>query len=248
MRFSCHLQFFFLTLFFLSSVTKSCFVQSIGFKWEGQLDKNGMAQSLERSMLVGKQKFFDKDDFQSIEDEFVNYPNFLARRKVLLGLFTAKTNINNSNEETTTTVCDSLFGVNLLTFGQIKTSTFSRVVKSYKPEGDGDVEIRGVTARLPVVGGILSRHPKREASDNSNSLPVLGELVFEMKQTRPNLLHTKEGNLEMETQVVDYMPALAGKPPIHFMRKALYLNSQRYFHAYVMWRFHRHCYNEMSQR
>ena len=65
-----------------------------------------MAQSLERSMLqvVGKQKVFDtKDNFQqSIEDEFVNYPNFLAWRKVLLGLlFTAKTNINNSNEETT---------------------------------------------------------------------------------------------------------------------------------------------------
>ena len=107
------------------------------------------------------------------------------------------------------------------------------MVKSHKvAEGDGDVEIRGVTARrLPVVGGILSRHPKREASDNSNSLPVLvGEElhVLEMKQTRPNLLHTKEGNLEMETQVlVDYMPALAGgKPPIHFMCKApLYLNS-----------------------
>ena len=204
----------------------------LGFKWEATLDADGLANSLESSSMPMPMQQ-DKESFckaiiSKAESEFIEYPFFLGRKNVLFGLFTAK-----SDSEQMTQIQDSIFGINLLTFGEPKTTVFS--------DRSENEQRRGVLVKLPVVGGLLACF--KEANSNHDALS-LGELSFQIAQTRskqPGI----DDTLQVETRVINYLPSIAGRPPINFLRKSLYLNSQRYLHAYVMWRFHKHCYNKV---
>jgi hypothetical protein len=55
----------------------------------------------------------------------------------------------------------------------------------------------------------------------------------------------QETDLIIDTRLVNYRPAIAGNPPVSRLRRFVYLNSQRYLHAYVMWRFHDHCFKRL---
>jgi len=223
-----------LRVLFSIFVASSCVVQSIGFKWEQHLNPNGKAESIECSSVSGSD-LFQGSILDKVESEFIDYPRFLARRKVLLGLFTAEKKFH-GEADPTTRICDSLLGINLLTFGKTKTTRFT--LKEKRVSGSCTVETRGVITRLPVVGGLLACRPKTNDASQSS----VGTLTFQLTQSRSKSPEFKD-NLHIETRILDYEPAIAGKPPVNFLRKTVYLHTQRYFHAYVMWRFHNHCYN-----
>ena len=87
--------------------------------------------------------------------------------------------------------------------------------------------IRGkqISIEIPIVGGLLARKPG-------------GCLRFSVAQDTGIL----------KTEIDSYCPWIAGDTPISCLREGLYLNSQSFFHAYVMWRFHRDCFYLMKSK
>ena len=238
------------------------------FKWDADLNCiSGRASSLETSHVdldMLKNEHFDGDmnnasisiSIQSkVRREFAQYPQFLARRKLFFGILTAKQAVNDHGQ-IITTVCDSLFGISLLAFGEA----------SFAGDGDGegrDPRTRNgkdsdgfsttVFARIPVVGGILACKSQGQGQvhirgncDERDQGNDLGELWFQFSHSLPNVSQTtKEHMVRLESRVVDYRPAISGLPPVNALRCAMYLNTQKYVHAYVMWRFHNHCYTNL---
>lgn len=214
------------------------FVQSFSFKWDAQLNSiSGKATSVENSSLSGEDLYSDTI-LKNVEREFMDYPQFLGRRKVLLGLFVAQKGEDGTNIR----ICDSLLGINLLTFGKIETKRFK--FKEMNEKLGCTIANRGVTVKIPILGGLLACQRKTENKAVSNS----GELHFQLTQSRSGDPQAQDF-LQIETRIKDYESAISGKPPLNFFRKALYLNTQSLLHAYVMHRFHSHCYHiSLSQK
>jgi len=77
-----------------------------------------------------------------------------------------------------------------------------------------------VGIEIPIVGGLLARKPG-------------GCLRFSFAQNTCTL----------RTEIDSYSPWIVGDTlPISRLRRNFYLNSQSFFHAYVLWRFHRDCF------
>ncbi len=253
---------YFVILYFSLHLLRVHGIAGAGFKWEAGLDpKSGLAHSLERSSLSRSrgtitnyptQKQYDENDLdlsRKVKELFTSYPQFLGLRKCLLGAFKAKPSCSLGDKEdpeslvATTQICDFLFGINLLTFGQPTTVTYRSRKKNENIEGSYSIENEVVTD-LPVIGGLLACRKRGRKSS-------YGLLRFKFTQTC-EILPDVEGKsqasqelievLRLETRVIDYRPALAGFPPVGKMRKSLYTSTQRLLHAYVMWRFHNHCY------
>lgn len=193
----------------------------------------------------------------NVRREFAQYPQFLARKKLFFGILTAKQAVNDHGQ-TITTVCDSLFGINLLAFGEasfaIDDEGEGRDTRTRKRNcKDSDGLSSTVFARIPVVGGILACKGQgqvhtRGNCDERDEGNDLGELWFQLSHSLPNVSQsqTKEEHMvRLESRVVDYRPAISGLPPVNALRCAMYLNTQKYVHAYVMWRFHNHCYRNL---
>ncbi len=250
-------------------------IVAAGFKWEAGLNSiSGLAYSLERSSLSRSRGTMasyqthkqnddnDPDLSRKVKELFTSYPQFLGLRKCLLGAFVAKPSCllgEKGNPESliaTTQICDFLFGINLLTFGQPTTVTYRSRKKNEKIEGSYSIENEVVTD-LPVIGGLLScrnggrKDGKISCTGSGSPHSSYGLLRFKFTQTC-EILPYEDGNpqasqelietLRLETRVIDYKPALAGFPPVGRMRKSFYSSTQRLLHAYVMWRFHNHCY------
>ncbi len=218
-------------------VANGFFIGSIGFNWVQIVDTDGIAHSLEYSTCNGID-LKDRSITDKAEHEFMNYPQFLSCRKVLLGLITTEKKFN---EQKTPAIYirDSLFGINLLAFGEMEAKRFKE--NKIDQETGCTVKTIGVTVLISVVGGLLSRKQK-DHSHVASHLKSLGTLKFQLMKTLSEEPQFKD-NLRIETRILDFEPAIVGYPPVNFLRKTLYMITQRYFHAYVMWRFHRHCYN-----
>jgi len=240
------------------------------FKWDADLNcSSGRASSLETSHIdLGdtemnslRVRVLRASIQANVRREFAQYPQFVAGRKLFFGILTAKQAVNDHGQ-TITTVCDSLFGISLLVFGET----------SFAVDGDDEGEGEGryprtrncknglntvLFARIPVVGGVLACKSKGqvharsnygERGDERDEGNDLGELWFQLSHSLPNASETNEEHINMvrlESRVVDYRPAISGLPPVNALRRAMYLNTQRYAHAYVMWRFHNHCYRNL---
>ena len=263
------------------SVSVSVSALATEFKWDADLNCiSGRASSLETSHVdlnMLKNEHFDGDmnnanaSMQSkVRREFAEYPQFLSRRKLFFGILTAKQSVNDHGQ-TITTVCDSLFGINLLAFGEASFSGEGDVNGNGNGDGDGegrDPRTRNgkdsdgfsttVFARIPVVGGILACKSKGQGQgqgqgqvrgncDERNERNDLGELWFQLSHSLPNVSEATKSKhmVRLESRVVDYRPAISGLPPVNALRCAMYLNTQKYVHAYVMWRFHNHCYGNL---
>ena len=231
-RLLCMVIFTIIPIGLLSGTSTCVLAAAVEFRWNADLNSaTGLANSYESSSLPRTN--FNHDILSTLEEQFVAYPQFLGRRKVLLGLLVAKPGVQDAgNKPPTTQICDALFGVNLLTFGEPKTSTFHEKIVD---DSGNYIANKGVLSSIPVLGGLLACCVGDEASATS-SKERLGELRFQLTQ------NAKHG-LRIETRMVDYRPSIAGMPPVDCLRKSLYSSSQRLMHAYVMWRFHNHCYS-----
>lgn len=81
---------------------------------------------------------------------------------------------------------------------------------------------------LPIAGGVLAL-----PNPNSRTRKYGGAISFSMNKNR--ILETK---IER-----GYRPSIAGYSPVSRVRALTYRSTQSLFHAYVMWRFHMHCYD-----
>jgi hypothetical protein len=170
--------------------------------------------------------------FSRARDELAKYPEFLGRKHLFFGLLTTKKTVNDTGD-ITMKVCDSFFGINLLAFG--KTS-----FQSGMRQRDGLSTV--VLARIPIVGGMLVCQDI--SNHNSNIDDDLGEICFRLTHSKSNEPQRND-QIELESRVIDYKPAISGLPTVNILRRTLYMNTQRYVHAYVMKRFHDHCYESL---
>mmetsp|Transcript_6327 Transcript_6327/g.14286 ORF Transcript_6327/g.14286 Transcript_6327/m.14286 type:complete len:236 (+) Transcript_6327:771-1478(+) len=117
--------------------------------------------------------------------------------------------------------CVSLFGRwNVLRFGKYRLSTITRRGREVK-----------TTILLPMVGGFMTL-PHKDGC---------GVLEFSLVQ--------RNDETRMETKIAKgYRPALAGRAPVHPLRAFTYRRTQSLLHAYIMWRFHKHCYSHLVKR
>jgi len=227
------------------------------FKWEAGVDtQSGLAYSLERSRTTSTINFDGSigDVISKCKKEFMDYPQFLARRNVMFGLLRAnKSSRDESGQSLTTMICDPILNMNLLSFGvpSINVTPLSRSNK---------IRQYCVLAKIPIVGGLLvSTYNNKEKSQfkttKVSSKRHIGEkygeiwLQLTLSERLRKVVHEQNdcANIQMETRVVDYRPSIAGMPPIGNVRRFLYRHTQSYLHAYVMWKFHNHCYKNICK-
>eukprot|EP00979_Chaetoceros_neogracilis_P004885 scaffold844_cov268-Chaetoceros_neogracile.AAC.27 len=168
------------------------------FTWEANLDCNsGLASSLETSRLLKLDKVIERDaSFSRARDELAQYPEFLGRKRLFFGLLTTKKTVND-NGDITMKVCDSMFGINLLAFGETSFQSGMR-------QRDGLSTV--VLARIPIVGGMLVCQDI--SNHNSNIDDDLGEICFRLTHSKSNEPQRND-QIELESRVIDYKPAIS---------------------------------------
>lgn len=224
-------------------------IRGIDYKWNASLDttSTGLASSFETSSKKIRNEKVSSfaTSADKIRETFLDYPRFLGRKSLSLGLLTRRNlgikhnnfissnTIEDTTTTTTTSICLSLPFVNLalLKFGDSKTNISSGAKA-------GSFSVRSI---IPIVGGLLSCQCGSNSSNYNTATNNLGHLQFDY-------FLTNKGNgvnaVIIETRIVKYKPKLAGcLLPLNKSRQMLYLGIQRPIHAYVMWRFHRHCHS-----
>lgn len=162
------------------------------------------------------------DVWTLVTQRLEQYPQWLVRGAVTLGLFQAVPLPGGG-----CSLQDRFFGINFLSFARPLSSRFS----FYKtvPTCDGAIlQTRqgDCTVVLPIVGGLL-------ALNNSAGTACLWFRLQHNESTEET---------KLVTEIRGYNPWLIGsRQPVPLYRKMLYLSTQSLVHAYVMWRFHRHC-------
>lgn len=195
------------------------------FSWQAAVDTStGVATSVERMQASpssniaqhfqsGSERGVPEPEIWSgVIDRLERYPEWLVRGAVTFGLFRAV-----PVQDGGCSLQDRFLGINFLTFGSPES-------EKHLQEGLGDC-----TVTLPIVGGLLAlRKPSRNED--------MGCLKFTLEQNEA-LKQT-----QLITEIQGYSPLLVGsREPAPFYRKCLYLSTQSIIHAYVMWRFQRHC-------
>jgi len=211
------------------------------FQWSSNINSStGKAVSLERSQWnLPSQNRINSSFFRSslAKALFQPYPSWLSYGRVTGGLLQTKAYFSlgeneNQSRECPLTIRDRIFGLNLLIFGPLKST--NPKIKNQKD---------CISFDLPILGGLLTT--------TSNIHPNYGSIRFSLFRDKPNTasLFSSNSKLDsiicMQTEIVDYPPAIAGEAPISWLRKSFYLNTQSYVHAYVMWRYHKRCRNVM---
>lgn len=198
-------------------------VTSLHFKWTASIDRStGIATSLETSIVPLKCNLcraVSKTPSNTVESVFARYPTWLASWRVTFGLLRAIP-IEDKRKSRQIAICDSVFGVKLLSFG---TGRF-RVARKAKSDKEYNMLI-------PIVGGLMALPSSKGSS---------GALSF-------SLIQCCEGSaaLRLETAVTnDYRPTIAGEAPVSRLRASFYRSTQSLLHAYIMWRFHHYCYSQ----
>lgn len=207
------------------------------FKWSYSLDTaTGKASACETSSFLSsfaiggnKRKIDDGENKGKVSksmmsDLFEVYPEWLSYKRVSFGLL--KTIIKNKNDGDssyiTSTISDSLIGLPILTFGQMRYVS-SNIVE------------------FPVIGGLLSFSSERKRNKKEEN----GCIRFTLSSTTSKVNSNNEKNLELKSQVLDYCPTISGAAPVSTFRKYLYLYTQPLVHAYVMKKYHEKCYNQL---
>lgn len=202
------------------------------FKSKAYLNRDtGVATSCEESFslfsLVSQKTTKEVADFAK---EFIaEYPNFLARPSLTLGLLKAHA-ARGSNQINVST---SVLPFNLLCFGPPKDSP--KTVKTKKScEYSGTVLC---SLEIPIRGGLLSQPPERESSDDVGTGGCLRFSLIRKAGYTP--CHSL--SIIFVTEIAErYKPSIAGNSfPRSKFRSAIYCATQRRFHRYVMFRFHR---------
>lgn len=202
-----------------------CFLQASAarsYRWKTWVDKSsGMAESLEESLFPIQSQWQQHQGIKKVTSHvFAQYPEFLSTARVSFGLLRTTKGTKRSpraTKEKKDQFClkDTIFGLNLLTFG---------------PPRHGRRRSQ-LTTRHPMVGGIL--------------VSSLGTGCIEV-----SVDHDKNLCRISSRITPGYYPALilgARGDTVHPWRLLLYRSTQAQIHAYVMWRFHRHCFAQFTK-
>lgn len=179
---------------------------------------------------------------------FESYPYYISSGQVSLGLLRSSNSIKSSNNKddncyfptgqwsNVISLRDRFLSINLLQFGECQ----STLINTFKRTE--------VLCEIPIVGGLLAY--KGRSEDKESSTPrEFGALQFKLIEKPPCGSDKDESVMIFETRILSYKPALCSSvsgPPIHPVRKMLYLYTQRYVHAFVMWRFHGWCRHQLE--
>jgi hypothetical protein len=217
------------------------------FTWEAAIDRpTGVATSREFSSVRILQNDAIQDSViqQTSKDFVASWADFLCQGRITFGLLQTKH--------------DSIAGTASLHFRgfpRLPILTFGSVQKRQPHQWE-----------LPIMPSWLALPPEDEDEDEDDDHPTtknkrggpnhhFGSLRFKCKPIK-NHRRGKSGRemddksssaltlVQLESQIVDYRPWLAGKArPISRVRKLIYLNTQSRIHAYVTRRFH-HAWRE----
>jgi hypothetical protein len=215
---------------------------------------------------TGLQSCDDQEDFfRNVTDFFKSYPQWVGTGKITLGLFRSVpapqvprnhrrfTGANVTVDLLPNTNCilrDNLLGLNWFCFGQARSQRSSFFTRS----GNGAyVDTTEVTVSIPVLGGLLAR-PRFQSDKLDPKLEFT--LVHRQHYKGPRSLSSAvshqasltalERDVSIVTSLIDFAPALAGRPPVPRWRRWSYLATQSVAHAHVMWRFHRQCRRSLT--
>jgi hypothetical protein len=214
----------------LALVTVAAATES--FKSKAYLNRNtGIATSHEESVAVFSlaSRKTTKEIADYAKGVIADYPNFLTRPSLTLGLLKASA----AQESNQTDVSTSVFPFNLLCFGPPIDSSKAVRTKQAR-EYSGTVLC---SLELPILGGLLSQSPEREICD---SVEAGGCLRFTVIRRAGNN-HSRSLSIALVTEIAEtYKPSIPGNSyPRSKVRSAIYYATQSRFHEYVMWRFHR---------
>ncbi|GFH61726.1 hypothetical protein CTEN210_18202 [Chaetoceros tenuissimus] len=221
-------------------------VQAIGihYTWQANINPSGIANSIETSHQeynsLNNNKFFEnliknpKQLANRIGNEFKLYPYYLAKRNVLLGLI----KVIQDDKALLVKLNLPRTSLTLLKFGTPKTELQQWTT--------GVEDVRGsigIATTIPILGGCLSLEPEGSLQFKSICNYHSSPSYTLYKHDYEYVVRNHDLNIHLETRIVDYKPSMVGVPPVNRWRKVLYLNTQRYFHVYVMRRFHGHLYS-----
>jgi hypothetical protein len=216
------------------------------YKWHSAIDNaTGLASSIETTNLLNNdgtirqviQRFHDYEDMngrsccEKVRKIFAEYPEFLKKKSLSFGLLATKKKKSTGVKE----VCVPVPFIKkrpLLIFGKGATDSFT-ISSSTK-------NTTQVVTEIPIIGGILNCNCQ---GNNSDIIHNNGRLRFEY-------IHEQGTNTvtsQMITSIINYQPAIVGCAPHKNIRKDIYLCVQSPIHAYVMWRFHHHCIQEIKR-
>lgn len=210
--------------------------RSDSFVWDASLDSTtGLARSQEQSSFLLGQAGGSPNDFFSFNkisrDHVASWADFLCQGSVTFGMLQAK---RKPDSQSVSLKIRGFSPLSILTFGPIKERKGSNRMGLSELENDKNVLVR--SWEIPIEKSWLSL-----AGPNSER----GCLVFKFtvrngarKRVDKKSIDEKVPICELETQIEDYRPWIAGNPPISKLRKVLYLGVQSRLHAYVTYKFH----------
>lgn len=188
-----------------------------------------------------------------------HYPTWLCRPSVTFGLLKAvptlpkKEEDGNHNDDAAdgTEIRTRFLGLHILTLGK---PTFRRFSIPKDRSSSSSTTLASVQWSYPILGGLLAAKPGgflvatlHEASvrPSSQQQQRLGATTLS-----PPFPSTMSQTPVLETELIDYRPALVGakKLPVNRIRTRFYLSTQSVIHGYAMWRFHRHVQSFFSGR
>ena len=206
--------------FYLVVIVAQVAAISTNFKWEASINRDtGIASSCEVSMFPISTRIEDNKIADMTDKIITGYPKFLTRPTLTLRLLKVK---HVSKEDTD--LRTRIYPLSLLTFGRpIDTPIPTR--KKLAREYSGVVNY---SSEIPIVSGLLTQ----SKGDGCLRFTLIRKAKCKNSQLVNTLVIT-----EIDGQ---YRPSIAGNSwPRSKVRCAIYCATQRMFHEYVMWRFHR---------
>lgn len=222
----------------VQSRTASSMVQPIRihYQWQANINpSSGLANAVETSHKEYKAIHFQHEHLVNrIAKEFKLYPFFLQRKSVFLGIL----KVVQDEQNTFIKLNLPFIYFTLLKLGEPKTE-FKWLTK------EQDIASIAISTFIPIVGGCLTTCPK-PGFVQFKSVCKYPKMSCTNLKDKEYSVKNLDLNVRLETRLVDYKPMIVGMPPIHPLRKFLYLNTQRYLHVYVMRRFHGHVYRMIA--
>jgi len=201
----------------------------IKFHWSASLNTDtGIANSYESSIIE------TRTTSKKMHNIFSYYPNFLSLPSVSLGLLRTEdttTTLPKSKDDDIINIRDSIFGLNLLSFGKPKFikdgSSPQKLWKEYGNDSNSNEHDSGTmisSGEFPIVGGLLSSTIINKSSIKEKQQQTNGCMRFSirklpsslstssMKSSSPSSISSSPSSIyQLETGLVDYIPAMSGR-------------------------------------
>jgi hypothetical protein len=211
------------------------------FTWEAAIEPTtGVATSRELSRIkIQRNSLQDSVIQQTSKDLIASWADFLCQGRITFGLLQTK---HDSIAGTASLHFRGFPKLSIMTFGSVQqrqpyqwelpimpTSWLALPNDDHHPHYFGCLRFEC----KPVKTHRLDSETIVVTHNESGGRQEVDEPLL---LSTPTLLH--QHDLELESQIVDYRPWLAGKAPVSRVRKFIYMHTQSQIHAYVTRRFH----------